>query len=77
MTDLATLAEHLRRRRAIIADHAWRERDASGHLAALREISEKIAAAGDELRGRIPPRLDHFLGRCSFDKALAFIEGMA
>jgi hypothetical protein len=77
MRDVTQLADLLRRRRTIIADHAWRDRDAAGHLAALIEVSEAIAATGEELRGEIHPRLDHFLRQCSFEKALAFIEGIA
>jgi hypothetical protein len=71
---LATLAELLRRRRAIIADHGWRERDADAHLEALKSVSQAIEAAAGNLGGELPPRLDHFLRQCSFDKALAFIE---
>lgn len=65
----------LNRRRAVIADHAWRDRDADAHLAALREVSEALMAEHARLRPEIPARLHHFLTQCSYDKALAFIQG--
>jgi hypothetical protein len=71
---LKPLAELLRRRRAIIADHAWRERDSRAHLEALKSISESIDSACGEFEDEFPPRLNHFLRQCSYDKALAFIE---
>jgi hypothetical protein len=64
----------LRRRLEVIGDRAFRERDPGGHLAALREASERIT----ELQGKLPetihPQLRHYLERCSYDKALAWIE---
>lgn len=70
--DLALL---LRRRREVIADHAFRDRDAAAHLDALREVSEAITAEQDRLRAETPPRLRHYLTQCSYDKALAWLEG--
>lgn len=69
--DLAAL---LRRRLDLIADHDFRDRDPDGHLAALREVSESITAWHDRHRGSLPPRLEHFLAGCSYQKALAFLE---
>ncbi|MGI8604585.1 MAG: hypothetical protein ACR2OZ_16560 [Verrucomicrobiales bacterium] len=74
MAELAPLAGLLRRRREIIGDHRWRDADPTQHLEALRQISEEIGVATEGLRGQIPPRLEHFLRQCSFDKALGFIE---
>ena len=71
MQDLADL---LRRRLEIIADHTWRDRDAASHLDALRQVSEDIAAWHARHRGGLPPRLEHFLSGCSYDKALAYVE---
>ncbi len=71
MQDLADL---LRRRLAIIADHGWRDRDAASHLDALRQVSEDIAAWHTRHRGTLPPRLEHFLSGCSYHKALAYVE---
>jgi hypothetical protein len=74
MDELARLAELLRRRRAVIADHAFRDRDPDGHLAALREVSEEIGASSERAGSGAPARLRHFLANCSYDKALAFLE---
>jgi len=72
--DLAPLAELLRRRLSVIADHEWRDRDPDGHLEALKSVSEEIAAAHAELQGALSPRLEHFMSGCSYAKALEFIE---
>jgi hypothetical protein len=74
MDVLAELETSLRDRRRVIADHEWRDRDAAGHLAALKEVSEKIAELSGRLGTGAPPRLRHFLDNCSFDKALTLIE---
>ena len=70
---LAELEASLRERRRVIADHDWRDRDPEAHLAALREVSEKLAALTERLGPVAPPRLRHFLDNCSYDKALAFL----
>jgi hypothetical protein len=72
--DLEALAGLLRRRHATISDTAWRDRDPDGHLRALQEVSEAIGGLAAVLRGNVPFQLGHFLERCSFDKALAYIE---
>jgi len=71
----AELAQALRRRLEIIADREWYHRDSSGHLEALMTVSEKIVQAGNGLPGPVHPQLKHYLERCSYDKALAFLEG--
>lgn len=71
------LADLLRRRLDIIADHDFRDRDPQAHLEALRGVSEGIAAWHDRHRGSLPPRLEHFLTGCSYQKALAFLESPA
>ena len=72
--DLKNLAELLRRRIEIIGDHAWRDADAEAHLEALKNVSLEIEAAHQSMADQLPFRLNHFLERCSYDKALAFIE---
>lgn len=67
------LIDLLRRREAVIADHAWRDRDAAGHLDALKEVSEAITRWLDEHRGGIDGKLRHFLENASFGKALAHL----
>jgi hypothetical protein len=68
------LAELLRRRIAVIADHEWRDRDSAAHLEALKEVSEKIMAWTKENRASLDPQLRHYLANSSLDKALAHIE---
>ena len=70
----AALAGLLLKRREVIADHAWRDRDATGHLNALMEVSLKITAWSEAHKSEIDARLRHYLGNSSFDKALAHIE---
>jgi hypothetical protein len=65
----------LQRRRNIIADHGWRDRDAAAHLSALQEVSESITAEHLRLRPTgLPPRLNHYLTQCSYQKAMDWIE---
>ncbi len=68
------LAELLRKRIEVIADHELRDRDPDAQLEALKDVSEKLMALHQELSSQLPWRLNHFLERCSYDKALAFIE---
>ncbi|BCX50273.1 hypothetical protein HAHE_41810 [Haloferula helveola] len=68
------LAELLRHRLELIADHDFRDRDPDGQLAALQSVSEDISRWHEGHRGHLHPRLEHFLSGCSFDKALRFIE---
>jgi hypothetical protein len=71
------LIDLLRQRVAIIADHAWRDRDGDGHLEALKDVSEKIAAWTKEHRTKVDPQLRHYLANASFQKALAHLEALA
>ena len=70
------LAEALRARRAVVGDHALRDRDPAAHLEKLREASERIEALRRDLPPGVSPQLAHFLERASFDKALAFVEAL-
>jgi hypothetical protein len=69
------LIQLLRHRESVIADHAWRDRDAAGQLAALSEVSEKISVWAESCPAQIDPRLRHYLANASFAKALAHCEG--
>ena len=75
----AELLQALKRREEVIADHAWRDRDSEAHLAALIEVSERIAAVGNQWMNDpstpIAPRLRHFLEGCSYQKARLWLEG--
>lgn len=66
----------LRRRVAIIADHAWRDRDAAGHLEALKEVSEKITAWTMAHRTEVDAQMRHYLANASYQKALAHLEAL-
>jgi hypothetical protein len=75
-TMTSELIELLRRRVAIIADHDWRDRDAAGHLAALKEVSEKISAWTLTHRPEVDAQLRHYLANASYQKALAHLEAL-
>jgi len=70
---MVDLANALRERLAIVRD-AESRRDQETHRARLRAISEKIDQLQTALPQPIDPQLAHFLQRCSYDKALEFIE---
>ena len=69
-----TLAKALRERVALIADREFYQRDPAAHLAQLQAISGNIAASTAHLPPHTDPRLTHYLERCSYEKALAFLE---
>jgi hypothetical protein len=70
----AELTTLLRRRDSIIADHAWRDRDAAEHLNALKDVSEKITAWTLAHRTSVDAQLRHYLANASYQKALAHLE---
>jgi hypothetical protein len=70
----AQLAEALKTRLAVIGNQSLRAADPERHLAELREASERIAALDAELPATAHPQLRHYLDRCSYDKALAWLE---
>lgn len=67
------LAAALRERRALIADEDSR-RAPTEHLVKLQAVSEKIGRLQKQLPLPVDPQLAHFLARCSYDKALDFLE---
>jgi len=76
MSSLQDLIGLLKRREAVIADHAWRDRDAPSHLDALREVSIAISEWPSRHPEPIDPKLAHFLANASYAKALAHLEAM-
>jgi hypothetical protein len=68
------LAAALRERRQLVADREFYQRDPAGHLARLQAVSEQIVQLGAALPPPVPGDLAHFLERCSYDKALAWLE---
>lgn len=71
MTTTDELKQLLLRREAVIADHAWRDRDSAAHLEALKHVSEEISAWAEAHSKSIDPRMRHFLANASYAKALA------
>jgi hypothetical protein len=71
-----SLAGALRERLAVIADREAYARDAAAHMESLKRVSERIATLQAELPHPVDPQLAHFLQRCSYDKALAFLENL-
>ena len=65
-----------RQRTAHRASAVGSDRDPAAHLDKLKSVSESIFAHHARLKGQIPPRLEHFLSGCSYDKALAFLQEM-
>ena len=73
----AKLIQLLRCRESVIADHAWRDRDAAGHLDALKHVSEEISAWSADHGQAVDARLRHYLANASFSKALAHLEAQS
>ena len=71
---LPELAAALHERLAVIADRAFYQRDPAAHLAALQAASARITALAVQLPPGTDPQFAHYLQRCSYDKALAFLE---
>lgn len=69
------LAQALRERIAVIADREMFRSNPSLHLERLKSLSEKIASLQSQLPSPVPPQLAHYLQRCSYEKALDFLEG--
>ena len=69
-----SLAALLRQRLDTIADRAFCERDPAAHLEALRSVSLAITDWHRRHQATLPPRLDHFLTGCSYEKALRFLD---
>lgn len=73
-SELKKLAELLRKRLEIIADHEFRDKDPGFHLKSLEEISLAIESEHETLRNSIDARLNHYLTNMSYEKALSHIE---
>ena len=68
------LAAALRARLAIIADRESYARDPAAHLRQLQAASEKISVLQSRLPAPVDRQLAHYLERCSYDKALVWLE---
>ncbi|MBS0660898.1 MAG: hypothetical protein JSR82_21980 [Verrucomicrobia bacterium] len=70
----AELAAALRQRLAVIGDHDLRASDPARQLQLLQAASERITELQQRLPSPVPGELAHYLQRCSYDKALAWLE---
>jgi hypothetical protein len=68
------LAAALRKRLEVIGDRALRESDPGRQLEELRLASERIVELQQRLPAATHPQLRHYFERCSYDKALEWIE---
>ena len=69
-----SLAAALRERRRVIADREAYARDPQAHLGQLQAASGQITALQAQLPTPVDRQFAHYLERCSYDKALAWIE---
>lgn len=75
--NLKPLELALRKRLAVVADHAHRDRDPASHLEALRSAHQELLLEISKLPPGTDPRLMHFLEGQSYPKAVAFLEQSA
>lgn len=68
------LADALRERLAVIADHTLRAENPAAHLERLRSASERIDNLKTALPRNADPVLVHYLQRSSLTKALEFLK---
>ncbi|MFZ0615456.1 MAG: hypothetical protein WAN16_03275 [Chthoniobacterales bacterium] len=72
---LTPLADALRERLTVIADHAHRDRDQAAHLQRLIDASTRIDTLITALpSGELDPQFRHYLEKKSYDKALGWIQ---
>jgi hypothetical protein len=71
---LHELREALQARLDVVADRAFYERDAAGHLAKLQAASAAVDRLAGELPAGADPMLRHFLERQSYVKALDWLD---
>lgn len=78
MSDFASLHKSLhtavKARLDIVADHAFRDRDAAAHLEALKAAAGQLDTLVGSLPANTDPTLRHYLERQSYTKALAWLE---
>jgi hypothetical protein len=78
MRDLAAFHSNLhtavKARLDIVADHAFRDRDSSAHLEALKCAAARLDSLVATLPAATDPTLRHYLERQSYTKALAWLE---
>ena len=68
------LADLLRQRLNIIADHELRDRDPAQQLESLKKVSLQIDSCATEWNRDLPGQMRHYLTNASYQKALAWLE---
>ncbi len=72
---LQQLSIALNNRLKIIADHELRDQDPTMHLKKLQEVSESLEKLEASLKAeRLHPKLQHYLERRSYHKALEYLQ---
>ena len=71
------LKEAVQSRLDIVADHAFRDRDAAAHLEALKSAASHLESLVANLPSGTDPNLRHYLERQSYTKALAWLQDSA
>lgn len=61
----------------VVADHAFRDRDAAAHLEALKSAAAQLDLLVASLPSNTDPTLRHYLERQSYTKALAWLQDSA
>ena len=78
MSDIASLHKNLhaavKARLDIVADHAFRDRNAAAHLEALKDVAGQLDTLVGSLPANTDPTLRHYLERQSYTKALGWLE---
>ena len=71
------LKEAVQARLDIVADHAFRDRNAAAHLEALKSAASHLESLVVSLPSDTDPNLRHYLERQSYTKALAWLQDSA
>ena len=78
MPNLASMHKDLhaavKSRLDIVADHAFRDRDAAAHLEALKAAALHLESMVAKLPADTDPTLRHYLERQSYMKVVAWLE---
>jgi hypothetical protein len=68
------LKQAVQARLDMVADHAFRDRDAAAHLKALQSAGSHLDSLVAQLPPDTDPTLRHYLERQSYTKALAWLQ---
>ncbi|MEO6053329.1 MAG: hypothetical protein ABIP97_04885 [Chthoniobacterales bacterium] len=78
MTEVLNFYKKLRlaleERQRVIADREHYQRDPADHLECLKQVSLQIVEITAAYTEPLDPQFKHYLERCSYDKALAWLK---